>query len=217
MATSIQATGCNVFGDFEVGEAISQYKWTGSAMTSDWNTRGNWSGGVPTALFNVLIPSAISGGKVYPQLNSGSGTVKNLTIGTSATLTLKGTKLQIAGNIINSGTFDASKGTIEMNGSSAQSIAGSMFYKKTIQNLIVSNTGSGLSVASTANDTLKITGTLSFGNSSSTLNTGGNLTLVSDSLGTASVGKLAAGNSTNGQATVERYINKYRNCWSPAW
>jgi hypothetical protein len=207
LSTSIKAINCTGFGDFQIGEILNQYRWTGGAMTSDWNTKENWIGGVPTAAFNTLIPSGVSGGRVYPLLTSGTSVVKDLIIESSATLSVNGGNLQITGAINNSGMLDASNGTIEMKGTGAQSIAGSMFNMRTIKNLIVSNTGSGLSVSSTTNDTLKITGTLSFGNSNSILNTGDNITLVSNSAGTANVGIVGAGNAINGKVIVERYIN----------
>ncbi len=93
-----------------------------------------------------------------------------------------------------------------MKGPSGQGISGSMFYNKTIKNLLISNNGL-LSVSSAVGDTLKIGGTLSFGNSSGTLHTGDNLTLLSGATSTAAVGKLGTGNSISGKVVVERYIN----------
>src|SRR6185312_4624559 len=66
---------------------------------------------------------------------------------------------------------------------------------------------SGLSISSTANDTLKLSGTLSFGKTTAQLNTGNNLTLVSNASGTARVDIVGTGNLINGNVTVERYIN----------
>lgn len=179
--------------------------WNGNADTN-WNNITNWPCGiVPAGTSDVIIPSGLTN---YPVINSGIGNCRNLTIQTGASVTvIKNGILKIAGNIYNSGKLDASNGTIEMNGSDAQSIAGSLFINKTIRNLIVNNMGSGLSVSSTANDTLKITGLLSFGNASAVLNTGDNLTLVSNSSGTAAVGILGGINSINGNVIVERYIN----------
>jgi len=178
--------------------------WTG-AVNTDWSNSGNWlCGEIPTSSTNVIIPGFLSN---YPNISSGTEVANNLTIQSGGSVTISGGVLQIYGAISNSGTLDASNGTIEMKGASAQTIDGSMFYQRTINNLIVSNTGSGLSVASSANDTLKITGTLSFGNSSSTLNTGDNITLVSNSASTANVGIVGSGNTINGNVTAERYIN----------
>jgi hypothetical protein len=177
--------------------------WTG-AVDTDWNNANNWNCNVPTISTNVIISSGLSH---YPTISVAStGYCRDITIQNGASLTLSGGTLQVAGAISNSETFDASNGTLEMSGSAAQTIAGSMFAQKTIKNLIVSNTGTGLTVSSAANDTLKITGALTFSNSSSTLNTGDNIDLVSDINATANVGVVNPGNTINGKVIVERYI-----------
>jgi hypothetical protein len=196
--------GCGAFSTSANITINSAGTWTGATNT-DWNNIGNWQcGAIPTSTTNVTIPGLLSN---YPNLASGTGVANNITIQNGGSVIVSGGTLQIFGSINNSGTFDATNGTIEMKGASAQTIAGSMFYNNAIDNLIVSNTGSGLSVSSTANDTLKITGSLSFRNGSSVLNTGDNLTLVSNGAGTASVGMVGSGNSINGKVIVERYIN----------
>ncbi|HEY8661512.1 MAG TPA: hypothetical protein VIL78_20925 [Hanamia sp.] len=193
--------GCSIYST-STQIVINPNTWVGKA-NSNWNTSGNWA-----ATYSNTCPDVtILGGVPYqPLLNSGTISIQNLIIDTGANLTLTNTTLQISGTITNSGTFDVSAGTLEMNGSSAQTIAGSMFAQKTIKNLIVSNTGTGLSVSSTANDTLKITGTLSFGNPNSKLNTGDNIDLVSDINATANVGVVNPGNIITGKVIAERYI-----------
>ncbi len=181
--------------------------WTGT-MSSDWNNTANWCcGSIPTNSTDVEINAGLTN---YPNItNSITGYCKNLSIDAGASLIISNVgTLQIGEAIANSGTLDATDGTIEMKSSDAQFISGDMFEKRGIRNLIVSNTSSsGLSVSSIPNDTLKITGTLSFGDPNGTLNTGGNLTLVSTNGATANVGKAGTGNSINGEAIVERYIN----------
>lgn len=206
-STSIQATGITAFGDVAVGEVFSTANWTG-ALSTVWGTAGNWStGAVPIASTSVTIPGSLIN---YPVLSSGTGTVNNITINSGASVTVSST-LQIGGSITNNGTFTASSGTLEFNGVAAQSIAGSMFASKTIANLTISN-AAGVNIASTANDSLIITGTISFGNvNNSTLNTGNNLTLRSNASGTARIADITnagvnSGNSITGNATVERYI-----------
>jgi hypothetical protein len=186
---------------------LSQYpsgSWAG-VVSSDWDDAANWvCGPIPTSAIDVTIPSGLS---FYPVINAGTDYARNITIQSGASLTVAGGKLKISGTVSNSGTLNAASGTIEMNGASAQSISGSMFLNKTIQNLIVSNTGSGLSVSSISNDTLKITGAITFGSATATLNTGDNITLVSNSLGTARIGTVGIGNTITGKVIVERYIN----------
>ncbi|MGN6532939.1 MAG: T9SS type A sorting domain-containing protein [Ginsengibacter sp.] len=180
--------------------------WNGSA-DKNWNNPGNWPCGIiPGATTDVIIPSGLTN---YPVITSSVGYSGNVTIQTGASITIaNGGILKIGGNIYNSGKFDATKGSIEMNGASQQTISGSIFYQKSIWNLIVSNSSSsGLTVSSTSSDTLKILGTLSFGNAASKFNTGDNLTLVSNATGTARVDVVGPGNSINGKVIVERYIN----------
>ncbi len=178
--------------------------WSGRVNT-DWNNTGNWlCGQVPSSTTDAIIPKYVNN---FPTVISNSAEAKDVVIRSGASLIVQGT-IKVAGAILNSGSLDVTGGSIEMNGPSAQTIAGSMFLNKMIKNLIVSNTSaSGLSVSPTANDTLKISGTLSFGAASSKLYTGNNLTLVSNKLGTANVGVVGFGNSINGNVTVERFIN----------
>ena len=181
--------------------------WVGESSTN-WNAAANWASGViPTATLNAVIPA---NPRYVPILDSGIGTVKNIIIKNGGSLTVTGGKLQIAGDIFNSGIFNASAGTIEMNGSSAQTIPANAFLSKNIQNLVVSN---NVTLAGAQN----LTGTLSFGNSKDSLFTGDSLTLKSTALGTARVadithanGNLLTGNAIKGKITVERYISAKR-------
>ncbi len=178
--------------------------WSGHVNT-DWNNAGNWlCGQIPSSTTDAIIPKYVNN---FPTVISNTAEAKDLIVRSGASLIIAGT-IKVAGAILNSGSIDASAGTLEMNGSSAQTIAGSIFKNKLIKNLVVSNTSaSGLSVSSTANDTLKISGSLSFGATTSKLYTGNNITLVSNNAGTANVGILATGNSITGNVTVERFIN----------
>jgi hypothetical protein len=178
--------------------------WSGKA-NNDWANSANWICGViPDSTIDASIPKQVSN---FPSVITHYAEAKNLCIANGASLTVSGT-LKVSGAIANSGNLNVVNGTLNMNGSDAQSIAGSMFENKTIKNLVVSNTsGQGLSIASTAGDTLKLTGTLSFGNSNSILNTGNNIALISNYDGTASVSVVGKNNAINGDAIVEKYIN----------
>jgi hypothetical protein len=181
---------------------INPNTWVGNA-NSNWNNSGNWAATYTAGCPDVTI---LSGVPYQPILSSQTIAVNNLIINSGASLTLTNSTLQVAGTITNSGTLDATDGTIEMNGASAQTIAGSMFYNNTIKNLIASN-DAGLSVSSTAGDTLKISGGLTFGNSTATLNTGDNLDFLSTNSGTAYLGVVGSGNTITGKAIVDRHIN----------
>ena len=176
--------------------------WLG--VTSNWSDAANWCPSVPTNATNVTIPASTT----YPTISSGTvATVNNITIASGATLKVLG-KLTVSGTLTNNGTLDITSGTLSMNGTSAQTVDGSWFYNKTISNLIDNNTSSsGLSLSSTLNDTLKISGSLTFGNSIAKLNTNDNLNLLSTVNGTASLGVVGTGNSIAGKVIVDRYIS----------
>ncbi len=185
--------------------AIAPGTWLGK--NSNWNDGNNWScGAIPSTQTNVTIPATAND----PEIINGVASVNNITIQNNASVTVRGT-LQIAGTIANSGKLDATSGTIELNGSAAQTISGSSFSKRSINDLIISNS-KGLNLSATANDTLNITGFLSFTVSNSTFTTNDNLTLKSTAAGTAAVGDLTnngtlKGNAIKGNVVVERYIN----------
>ncbi|HLO70312.1 MAG TPA: T9SS type A sorting domain-containing protein [Flavipsychrobacter sp.] len=170
--------------------------WTGGASTTNWATTTNWSdGAVPTSTSDILIPSGYS---FYPVITTGTQNCKNLTVNAGGTLTISGGTLQVAGNISNSGTFNGTGGTVELNGSSAQSIAAGTLN---ISNLTLNNS-TGATITS---GTLNILGT--YTPTSGVLTTGGFLTLKSTATGT---GRIAAGSGAGGYISgivnTERYI-----------
>jgi hypothetical protein len=191
----------------------TQITWSGTIST-DWFDAQNWCGGVPTTATNIVIPSGLS---IYPILTSGTGAVKDITIQNTASLIIDNGLLNISGTITNSGTFNALKGTIEMNGTATQTISGSAFIVKTINSLRVSNTSvGGLTISNAAGDSLKIVDSLSFGVSNATLNTGNNLVLLSNLAGTARVADITnngvnSGNNIYGLVSVQRFFPGLRS------
>jgi fibronectin-binding autotransporter adhesin len=169
--------------------------WLGSVST-DWNVAGNWScSQIPDLTTNVQIPNVTN----KPILNNGSiGAVKNLVIASSSSLTVISNTLQIGGTITNSGTFTASSGTIEMKGSSAQTIGAGVFAGNTIKNLTINNS-SGVTLLGTLN----LTGILLA--TSGNLATGGYLTLISSATQTALIDGSGTGN-VSGNVTMQRYL-----------
>jgi len=187
--------------------AILWGSWIGGTSI-DWNTSSNWScGQIPSISANVTIGTSTN----YPTLSGAPvGTANNLSIGSGASLTVTGNTLQIAGAISNSGTFTASSGTIEMKGSSAQSIPANTFAANLVMNLLVNNSA-GVSLLGP----LGVTGVAkaTVGN----LASGGNLTLKSTASQTALIDGTGAGNVTGGVA-MERYLSSaygYKYLCSP--
>ncbi len=177
--------------------------WMGTVNT-DWGNAANWICGlIPNSATDVEIPRNATN---FPTVISDLATVRDLIIQKDASLIIDGT-VKVAGNITNNkGLFDVTNGTLEMNGNTAQTIAGSIFEQKTLKNLVVSNSGPGLTVSSAANDTLKISSTLTFGTPTSKLFTGDNINLVSNMSTTANVGVVKPGNIITGKVIVDRFI-----------
>ncbi|UEG49373.1 hypothetical protein LK994_12095 [Ferruginibacter lapsinanis] len=190
--------------------------WLGTT-SSVWTNATNWSIGVPNSTRNAVIPA----GTLYAPAISASGSTKNVIIGLGSSLTVT-SSLSIAGIIRNSGTFNAESGTIELNGTTAQAISGTVFTNKTIDGLKISNTA-GVTVSSTAGDTLNITGSISFGNvNNTTLNTGDNITLRSTANATARIadvtnGGVNSGDTIVGKMIVERYLPMQNSSVSRRW
>ena len=178
------------------------YTWLG--VNTNWDDPVNWCSGVPDSSSDVTIPSGLS----YYPIITGTASTHDIYTGSGTTVTLDSGTIRIFGTVTNNGLYDARTGTIMMKGTAAQTIAGSMFNSKTILNLVDGNTSSpGLLVSSTSADTLKISGTLSFGTDSSKLNTGDNIDLLSTATATANVGIVSTKNIITGQVIVDRYIN----------
>lgn len=186
--------------------------WLG--INSNWHDSKNWScGAVPTVVSDVTIPATANDPVITDVAE-----VNNLIIANDASLVVTGT-LQLGGAITNNGTLDLTDGTLEVVGGTgtsstpgtAQTLSGSSFLKRTINNLTISN-GKGLNLSSTVNDTLNITGFVSFTVGNCTFNTNDNLTLKSTAAGTAAIGDITHGgklknNAITGNVIVERYIN----------
>ncbi|MDO9375185.1 MAG: T9SS type A sorting domain-containing protein [Ferruginibacter sp.] len=204
------ATSADLSGSAVVTVGTSG-EWRG--ITSNWHDGQNWcTGTAPVVGMNIVIPVTANN----PVISSGTAFSNNLTVNAGATLTVAAGTLKISGAITSTQAIVVIDGTIEMNGSSIQTIAGSNFLANSLKNLTVSN-ANGLSIAATVNDSLKVTGAIAFGNvNNSTITTNGNLVLVSNSKGTARVADVTnknvnSGNKFSGKVTVERYFPARRS------
>src|SRR5690606_17430804 len=143
-----------------------------------------------------------------PVIGKGNAAVHDIVVGKGASVLVESV-MQVSGSIFSNGRINVTDGTIELNGDEAQTFSGSSFTNSTIQDLIISN--KYVSISNEINDTLNITGAVSFSISNATLNTGDNLALKSTENATARIaditngGKLS-GNSIKGKAIVEKYI-----------
>lgn len=99
-ATTTQATGVSVYGDFQVGENVLT-TWTAGAGTTAWATAGNWSSGVPNSESKVAIATA----SFYPEITT-TVSIGSLSIASSTSLTVKsGGNITITDKIDNAGTL----------------------------------------------------------------------------------------------------------------
>ncbi len=160
---SVANASCTRTADFTTGSAdvtINPYiTWTGT-VDRDWNTIGNWCGGIPTTNDDVLIPVVPNKPLIS---NLPDATTKSLIIENGSLVEISGAfKLDISANltnnaslIVDNGTLsivgylenngiiytkntiplrESYGGTIELNGSSAQTL-----YAATYNNIVINN------------------------------------------------------------------------------
>jgi hypothetical protein len=149
--------GCALYTDSAFITVKEIGLWLGTGNTN-WNNTSNWEcGGVPTSSNNVIIAS---GAAYYPTISSGTSAVKNLTIQSGATLIVTGATLQIAGAITNSGTLTAAAGTIELNGTGAQTVPAIAYENLLLSGGNTKSLSGGISITNTilpgANTTLAL-------------------------------------------------------------
>ncbi len=174
-------------------------QWVGgtTGSESDWNTSTNWACGfVPGVTDDAIIPSGTTYSPVIGL--SASGTTRNITIASGATVTIgTGGTLNVKGGLNNSGSI-LGAGTTTLNGTTAQIITGI----GSVKNLTLNNSA-GATIATAAKVFVK--GVLAV--SSGTLATGDSLVLYSDSLGTARVASLpGSGAAITGTTKVMQWI-----------
>ena len=161
------------------------YLWNGN-LSNDGSVAGNWfvmNTGVyspatlaPTSASKVYIVSYSDAGTCISNTNaaniptSASFNSGNLFVGTGSTFSLSAnSQLQVSGNLINNGTFNANTSTVTFNGTSAQNIGGSS--PTTFNNLTINN-----STGLTLNNSIQVNGALTLTSGRITLGTN-NLTL----------------------------------------
>lgn len=180
--------------------------WVG-LVSIDWLNPVNWEANyVPNNTTDVFItggytfmPTVVTTQAVRGLSLSAPGAPSNIPI-----LTLNNGTLQIHGTITRTGgSIDGANGTVEMMGTSAQTIPASLFSNNNLRNLIISNSHAASGV--TLGGALDIYGSVTFGAAGLRLATGGHLTFKSTNSATAWLGNVT-GKTIVGNATVERFI-----------
>ena len=103
-------SGLQAFTTFDA--KAKKLTWSG-AVSTDWNTAGNWDNGVPTASEEAQIPAGLSR---YPVIGSNVSVAKvTLESGTGALLTVSGGTLSVSDDITleTGATFNQSGGTVD--------------------------------------------------------------------------------------------------------
>jgi hypothetical protein len=133
---------------------------------------------------------------------TGTWLVNDLSINSGATLNGGSSEMRVHGNWINEGTFTASTSTVVFKGQAAQTIgfAGGA-SQTTFNNLTIDNDGSNVSLTPSL---VSATGVVSM--LEGTLQTNGNLRLISNSAGSASIGEIKTGAAVSGNVELQRYI-----------
>ncbi|MGZ3776518.1 MAG: T9SS type A sorting domain-containing protein, partial [Mucilaginibacter sp.] len=130
----------------------------------------------------------------------------NFTTGSGSTFNLGTRPMFIGGSFSNAGTCNFGNALLTFN-------AGDIFETLTTVNpqvfTNVAFTGGGLLTMAGGNFLLKSTGVLTMSNSSQ-LETEGNLTLISDANGSATIAAMPAGCSITGNVNVQRYVPNHR-------
>ncbi len=192
VARTFNWSGLNGFSDFTASSGFTVSGLNTWSGVGTWNTSGNWSLSiVPTSTEVVRIGS----GTV--SIDAIDITVEGININPGATVDISsGRKLNLTNNLQISG-FVIGQGVLELNGSVPQTITA--VSPSSIQNLRMNNAAGA-----------SLSGPLSFiGNlklSAGTLNTGGNLTMISNAAGTARIAPIEVGSDVVGDVVWQRYV-----------
>jgi len=133
--------------------------WFG-AVSTDWNTAGNWCGGIPSVTTDVTIP-AVGTVNFQPIIGAAGGICRNITI--NGTLGMSGAfALNVNGDWTNNnaGSFTPNTGTVSFLGSTNNVVGGSTnttFYNLTVNKGATANTLTSTTAAFAVGSNLTVT------------------------------------------------------------
>jgi hypothetical protein len=168
---------------------------------------GNFDGAIwSTAASGSPDPAAIQPGRwTSLEVQNGhsvslnvNGVCDELQINSGGTLSGGSASLSVFGDWLNSGTFTAGTSTITMGGGDAQAVGGSATTR--FHNLTLEKPAGAVNI-NVATEAIGVVRLID-----GDLQTNGNLTLVSNSTGSGSVGRINTGATITGNVTLQRYI-----------
>ena len=176
--------------------------WTGTTST-DWFDATNWTSGVPGSTGAATIPAGVTN---MPSLTveAKDATVGSLTFGAGTSLKTGANNLIVGTNVSFDGVGAAIDGNLLINTSNSTSITGT----GTVTNLVVDGaSGGNLTIVTGAGNKVSVTGELDIKHRG-VINTNGNLTLSSTSVGSAifNYADYNDAGTLNGNVTVQTYI-----------
>ncbi len=163
--TSISVSGTTI--------SNGDYLWNGNSSTN-FSTLSNWfqlSAGnystvtsLPTSTDNIFVVTSAQGGSCIsntnnPSIATSTVSLKNISIGTGASLSLGANTLNVSGSFTNQGTFNAGTGTVNFNGGT-----------QTIPALTYYNLYSGAAGVKTLGGNINVSGSLQLNNGTIRLN-----------------------------------------------
>ncbi len=169
-----------------------------TGTTTDWHTTTTWDCGcVPLAGTTVIIQNGHT-----VNINGQNASVANLTVNGTLSFGASDT-LAITQNLTNTGTFTSGTGTVLLDGTTAQTLTGTL----PLYNLKINN-AAGVTNAATGMLSIGAGGFLDV--QAGALATGDSLTLTSNATGTGAIANPTTGSIT-GKVAIQRYINEGTN------
>ncbi|TAF72674.1 MAG: hypothetical protein EAZ53_15375, partial [Bacteroidetes bacterium] len=174
-------------------------QWIG-AVSNVWTVPGNWCGGiVPTSASDAVINTA----PTYPLITATTD-IRNFNLGVGTNITIS-SPFRIAGDFVNNGNFIVTgNNQFQLNGSGNQAISGSSITRS--PNLQIWGAGT-----KTLNSGVEVSNRLTMGSTSAVLASNGNLTLLSNASGTASVSSMSGTAAITGNVRVQNYMGSKIN------
>lgn len=177
--------------------------WIGG-VSADWTDSDNWSNCACGSVSSVTLSNA-SGNNYNPVLTENTQ-VHDITIENGASLfLLNSTTLVVTGNWVNNGQFEADLSTVELAGTSTQSISGASattFYNLSLNN----SSGAVINAMSDVRGTLQL--------NSGVLTTNGLLSLLADSLSSGKIGPIQSSADIIGSVRMEQYAPGGSTGWA---